>query len=188
MAACGASDSVIMHTSISGELQVPLLLFSVSLHGVGGGWGWVWARGWVRLNRLMLLFSAQYHTLCITSVTGGLRRSGHWSKSQHNENGKKWKKRSSVDSLFPFQQRAPIHGINLQNRRERTFHIHPSCTHIYTYTHIYISHIYIYLHTLLFCSERGKTILQNMYLWWPDCNCSFFLSLPFMMSAKHSGL
>lgn len=33
MAACGASDSVITHTSISEELQVPLLLFSVSLHG-----------------------------------------------------------------------------------------------------------------------------------------------------------
>lgn len=33
MAACGASDSVISHTSISEELQVPLLLFSISLHG-----------------------------------------------------------------------------------------------------------------------------------------------------------
>lgn len=32
---------------------------------------------------------------------------------------------------------------------------------------IYISH------TLLFYSESGKTILQKMYLWWPDCNCSF---------------
>lgn len=62
-----------------------------------------------------------------------------------------------------------------------TFHIHQSCTHIYL-----IYTVYIYLHTLLFCSERGKTILQNMYLWWPDC--SFFLSLPFMVYAKHSGL
>lgn len=26
------------------------------------------------------------------------------------------------------------------------------------------------MYTLLFCSKRGKTILQNMYLW-PDCNC-----------------
>lgn len=183
MAACGASDSVITHTSISVELQVPLLLFSISLHGVM--WG---AWGGVLLNRLMLLFSAQYHTLCITSVTRGLQRSGHWSRSQRNENGKKWKKRSSMDSLFPFHQRALMFTASVCRTGERGpfISIIPALTYIYI--HIYISHIYIYLHTLLFCSERGKTILQNMYLWWPDCNCSFFLSLPFMMSVKHSGL
>lgn len=47
---------------------------------------------------------------------------------------------------------------------------------------IYIS--YIYLHTLLFCSERGKTILQNTYLWRPDC--SLFLSLPFTVSLPNT--
>lgn len=41
---------------------------------------------------------------------------------------------------------------------------------------------------MLFCSKKEKTILQIMYLQWPDCNCSVFLSLPFMVSAKHSGL
>lgn len=34
--------------------------------------------------------------------------------------------------------------------------------------------IYICLDALPFCSESEKTILQNMYLRWPDCDCYFF--------------
>lgn len=101
----------------------------------------------VLLNRLMLLFSAQYHTLCITSVTGGLLRSGHWSRSQRNENGKKWKKRSSMDSLFPFHQRALMFTASVCRTGERGpfISIIPALTYIYI--HIYISHIYIYIYT-----------------------------------------
>lgn len=53
--------------------------------------------------------------------------------------------------------------------------------------HSYISHIYIYT-PCCFVLKEERQFCKNMYLWRPDCNCSFFLSLPFMVSAKHSGL
>lgn len=76
MAAWGESDSVITHATISEELQVSLLLLSISLRG---------GRGFL-LRRVMLLFSAQYHKLCITSFTGELLQSSH-RLTQRIENG-----------------------------------------------------------------------------------------------------
>lgn len=81
MAACGASDSVISHTGISEELQVPLHLFSVSLHGG------------VMRKRIVLFFSFSFSlsvilSLCITSVTRGPLQSRH-CPVQCNEDGKR---------------------------------------------------------------------------------------------------
>lgn len=126
MAACGASDSVITHTSVSKELRVPLLLFSISLHG----WG-------VLLNRLMLLFSAQYHTLCITSVTGGLPRSRHWP-TQRNEKEMEEEKLLGI-SLSISPESDDVHVTSEQERGDLSY---PSVMHSYI-SHIYIN-IYIY--------------------------------------------
>lgn len=125
MAACGASDSVIaQHQCLLGTAGPSSSLLCFSPRGV-------------LLNRLMLLFSAQCHTLCFTSVTGGLRQSRYWP-TQRNENGKKWKKRSLWESLFPFHLRAMMFAISRQNRREGTSSypsvMHSSIAHIYIYT------------------------------------------------------
>lgn len=53
---------------------------------------------------------------------------------------------------------------------------------------IYISPIYLYLHTPLFCSERQKDNSAKHVLVEAWLQLFFFLSLPFMVSAKHSGL
>lgn len=139
MAACGASDSVIAQTPVSPRSRGSLFFSSLFLLHGGG----------FLLDRLMLLLSAQYHTLCITSVTGGLPRSRRTGPTRRNENGKKWKKRSpSGISLSISVESVGVDDESAEREREGTFHIHQSCTHIYL--------IYIYLHTLLFCSGRGK--------------------------------
>lgn len=75
-------------------------------------------------------------------------------------------------SISPESADAQRTSVRRTGESERTFHILQPCTRIYlTYS--------IYLHTLQFCSGRGKTILQNMYLLWPDCNGSFFFSFSF---------
>ena len=124
------------NTSVSEEPRVPLLLFSISS-----------PRG-VLLDRLMLLLSAQYHTLCITSVTGGLPRSRHTGRPDVMRMERNGRRGAPLESLFPFQSRASVFATSPQNRRERGPFI--SISHAL----IYIS--YIYLHTLLFCSGRGK--------------------------------
>lgn len=125
------------NTSVSEEPRVPLLLFSISS-----------PRG-VLLDRLMLLLSAQYHTLCITSVTGGLPRSRHTGRPDVMRMERNGRRGALLESLFPFQSRASsVFTTSPQNRRERGPFI--SINHAL----IYIS--YIYLHTLLFCSGRGK--------------------------------
>lgn len=84
MAACGASDSVITHTSISEELQVPLLLlFSISLHQ-GGGLG-----GPAQQNHAF--FSPQHNIINLHYLS---HRRTAAEETLANENGKKWKKRS----------------------------------------------------------------------------------------------
>lgn len=127
MAACGASDSVIAQTPVSPRSRGSLFFSSLFLLHGGG----------VLLDRLMLLLSAQYHTLCITSVTGGLPRSRHTGPTRRNENGKKWKKRSpSGISLSISVESVGVDDESAEREREGTFHIHQSCTHIYL---IYIS-------------------------------------------------
>lgn len=170
MAACGASDSVITQTPVS--LRSCRSLFFSSLFLSTGG------------------SAQQNHAFILSTISCTLHYLSHRrtaaaeetpAQPRRNENGTKWRKRKPLRSLS-------FHSTGERERRRsrsvrRTGERGPFIS--IRHALIYISHIY--LHTLLFCSERGKTILQNMYLRWPDCNFGF-LSLPFMVSAKHSGL
>lgn len=79
MAACGASDSVITHTSISEELQVPLLLlFSISLHQGGGG-------GFCSTESC---FYFPQHNIITLHYLSHQRTAAE--ETLANENGKKW--------------------------------------------------------------------------------------------------
>lgn len=149
-AACGASDSVITHTSISEELQVPNLLFSISLHR------------WTGLYFTDSRFYSQHNSIHwgAASVTRGPPPWGTPRLNQQKENGGNGGREALWILSFHFT------GEFVKQEEERGPFI--SIRHAL----IYISHIY--LHILLFCSERGKTILQKLYYsWWPDCNRSF---------------
>lgn len=175
MAACGASDSVITHTSISEELQVPLLLllllFSSLFLSSGGGGG-----RFCSTESCFFLFLSTISSLCITSVTGGLLQRRHWPMRMERNGG-----REALRSLSFHFTRERRCSFNIRPGEEGDLS-YPSCTRICLMN--------IYLHTLLFCLERGKTILQKkkkvLVVAW--LQLFVFLSLPFMVSAKHSGL
>lgn len=155
MAAWGASDSVIMRTPVSLKSCRSLFFFSRLLSAGGSA------------QQTHAFILAQYHTLCLTSATRGLQRGGHWPTQQY-ENGKKWKQRSPQESLFPFQWMV----ISLQSRREGTFHIHESCTHIY------LTYISLSTHPAVLFWATKRQICKNLYLWRPDRNCSFSFRCP----------
>lgn len=97
---CGASDSVISHTSVSEELQVPLLLFSISF------------RKGVLCKRIMTAPPpapappppAQYHHSALPQSPEDLCRADTVQcdamRMERNE------RREALMSLFPFHLRA----------------------------------------------------------------------------------
>lgn len=160
MAACGASDSVFTHTSVSWELQVPLLLFSVSLHG-----------GSAQQTHAFILSTISYTQSredCSGADTG-------WPNVMRMERNGKREALRNLFSHFAWERWCSF-NISPQNRREGTFHIHQSCTHIYL--------IYISTHpAVLFWKKKDNSAKHVLVVAWLQL---FFL--PFMVSAKHSGL
>lgn len=159
MAARGAADSVNTR-----ELEVPLLLFSIFLSTGGSA------------RQTHALFSAQYHTLCFYLShrrTAAQRTLAHPALVERDE-------REDGEPVGVSLSVSRDDQLAEQERRDLFISINHALT--------YISPIYLYLHTCCFVRKDEKTILQNMYLWRPDRNCSSFLSLPFTVSAKHSGL
>lgn len=150
MATCGASDSVITHTSISEELQVPNILFSISLH-----------RG-VLLYRLMLLFSAQYHTLWrypghgMTATEYTPAEPTGWEREEMEEE-------NPLDALFPFYPRV----CRLGDEERGPF---ISICHAL----IYISHIYLHILLFFFWKRKDNSAKPLLVVAWLQ-----LLSFPF---------
>lgn len=164
MAACGASDSVFTHTSVSWELQVPLLLFSVSLHG-----------GFCSTDSCFYSQHNIIHSALPQSREDCRGADTGWPNVMRMERNGKREALRNLFSHFAWERWCSF-NISPQNRREGTFHIHQSCTHIYL--------IYISTHpAVLFWKKKDNSAKHVLVVAWLQL---FFL--PFMVSAKHSGL
>lgn len=170
MAACGASDSVIAQTPVSPRSRGSLFFSSLFLlHG--GGFCSTDSCFYSQHN---IIHSALPQSPEDCRGVDALARPDVMRMERNGRRG------APLESLFPFQSRASVLTTSPQNGRERGPFI--SISHAL----IYIS--YIYLHTLLFCSGRGKDNSAKHVLVEAWLHISFFRSLPFMVSAKHSGL
>ncbi len=167
MAACGASDSVITQTPVvSRELQVPLLLFTISLHG-----GFC-STGSCFYSQHNITHSAlpQSPEDCSGADTGRpnvmrLERNGGRGARRNLSFHFDWERWCSPSGE---QERGDLF-ISICHALIYSSYIYPH-THTHTHTHTAVS----------FWKRK------NIYLWRLDCN--IFLSLPFMVSAKHNGL
>lgn len=138
MAACGASDSVIAQTPVSPRSRGSLFFSSLFLlHG--GGFCSTDSCFYSQHN---IIHSALPQSPEDCRGVDTLARPDVMRMERNGRRG------APLESLFPFQSRASVLTTSPQNGRERGPFI--SISHAL----IYIS--YIYLHTLLFCSGRGK--------------------------------
>lgn len=143
MAVCGASDSVITQTPVSLR-SCRSLFFSSRFLSTGGGSA--------QQTHAFILSTISYslHYLSHRRIAGV--DTGRPNVMRMERNGRRGARRS-LSFHFAREQRC---SPSVRRTGERGPFI--SIRHAL----IYISHIY--LHTLLFCSERGNTILQKHVL------------------------
>lgn len=149
------------NTSVSEEPRVPLLLFSISSPR-GGGFCSTDSCFYSQHN---IIHSALPQSPEDCRGVDALARPDVMRMERNGRRG------APLESLFPFQWRASVLTTSPQNGRERGPFI--SISHAL----IYISYIYIYT-PCCFVLEEEKTILQNTYLWRPDCIFLFSVLCP----------